>query len=176
MRACVRACICECVYVPLSVILIVNCHAYLPLARGDIIHQSGYVVVEPDLRLPDGSSLSLDSVSMQTVMSSMLGSLSTWRSRMRVAHESGYNMMHFSPIQQLGASQSGWLATSGGSLWPAVTQMHVKSTSLICSNQIVSTGAIWNCLRLRDISKENGDLHTMKEINRDCEIYVALLS
>ncbi|XP_068144512.1 glycogen debranching enzyme [Drosophila tropicalis] len=70
-----------------------------------------YVQVEPTLHVgPPGAQkiIPLDSVRCQTVMTKLLGPLNTWESKLRVAKESGYNVIHFTPIQELGGSRSGY--------------------------------------------------------------------
>lgn len=63
---------------------------------------SGYVVVDPQL------GYSPDGITCLTCITKLLGPLSEWKSRLQVAKESGYNMLHFTPIQQLGGSCSGY--------------------------------------------------------------------
>lgn len=61
-----------------------------------------YIQVEPDLNVgPPAArkSIPLDAIRCQTVQSKSLGQISTWESKLRVAKESGYNMIHFTPIQ-----------------------------------------------------------------------------
>lgn len=77
------------------------------------IHQGSlYVQVEPILMVGQQSKLvrhiPLDSIRCQTVMSKCLGALSTWESKLIVAKNAEYNMIHFTPIQELGGSRSGY--------------------------------------------------------------------
>jgi glycogen debranching enzyme len=52
--------------------------------------------------------LKIESVRCQTVLTKCLGSLSTWESKLRVAKETGYNLIHFTPIQELAGSRSAY--------------------------------------------------------------------
>lgn len=70
---------------------------------------SVYIQVEPTLRVGPPNALNiipLNSIRCQTVLAKNLGSLDTWESKLRVAKESGYNLIHFTPIQSLGGSRS----------------------------------------------------------------------
>lgn len=65
---------------------------------------SGWFGVEPTLR----GGVPLDGLMCQTVLAKCLGPVARWERTLRVAREAGYNMLHFTPIQELGASGSGY--------------------------------------------------------------------
>ncbi|XP_054622579.1 glycogen debranching enzyme isoform X2 [Dunckerocampus dactyliophorus] len=67
----------------------------------------GYIVINPVLHVgADNHVLPLDCITIQTYLSKCLGHLDGWPQIIKVAKESGYNMIHFTPLQTLGDSRS----------------------------------------------------------------------
>lgn len=67
--------------------------------------------MEPNLCVgPAGAEevIPLNAVRCQTVISKLLGPINSWERKLRVAKESGYNMVHFTPIHELGGSKSAY--------------------------------------------------------------------
>ncbi|CAF1491020.1 unnamed protein product, partial [Didymodactylos carnosus] len=63
---------------------------------------SGYFQVEPVLVYKDSDNvLAQDSILCQSVLSKSLGLFEEWESRLEVTKQTGYNMIHFTPIQKL---------------------------------------------------------------------------
>jgi glycogen debranching enzyme len=59
----------------------------------------GYIIVEPRLSIvPNGDS---DEIMCLSFLSKSLGKMDDWESRLSIAYHTNYNMIHFTPIQQL---------------------------------------------------------------------------
>lgn len=70
---------------------------------------SGYVQIAPTLRLgPELVELPIDCIQCQTMLAKCMGPFPEWEARLRVPHESGYNMVHITPVNTLGLSNSSY--------------------------------------------------------------------
>lgn len=70
---------------------------------------SGYFIVDPTLTVgSDDRVLHVDSICMHTVLPKSLGPFSEWMGRLQVSVESGYNVIHLTPVQLLGVSNSSY--------------------------------------------------------------------
>lgn len=67
----------------------------------------GYFSVVPEWNIEGTSKiLSLNGLSISTHLAKLLGPLNEWEDRLLVAKKSGYNVIHLTPVQTLGISNS----------------------------------------------------------------------
>ncbi|KAI9310296.1 glucanotransferase domain of glycogen debranching enzyme-domain-containing protein [Dichotomocladium elegans] len=67
--------------------------------------KTGHFVVEPRL-YHNGSQLPLDAVMIESLIPKWMGPLSNWQPHIDLVRKTGYNMIHFAPMQQRGGSDS----------------------------------------------------------------------
>ncbi|XP_032118807.1 glycogen debranching enzyme isoform X4 [Sapajus apella] len=112
----------------------------------------GYIVVDPILRVgADNHMLPLDCVTLQTFLAKCLGPFDEWESRLRVAKESGYNMIHFTPLQTLGLSRSCYSLANQLELNPDFSRPNRKYTWNDVGQLVEKLKKEWNILCITDV-------------------------
>eukprot|EP00794_Sanderia_malayensis_P008072 gene8072-8936_t len=111
----------------------------------------GSFVVEPTLRVGADTALPLDSIVMQTVLTKSLGHFEDWEKRLEVAKECGYNMIHFTPLQELGESQSSYSLKHQLVLNPSFSSGKRQASFNDVKALVKKMQSKWNVLSLTDI-------------------------
>ncbi|XP_071514499.1 glycogen debranching enzyme isoform X2 [Panulirus ornatus] len=99
-------------YVEVIIIMAGSFHYYFTYEDGEDREKaqgSGFFLVDPTLLVGTSNEvLNQDCVQCQTVLSKCLGPFPDWEQRLQVGYETGYNLIHFTPIQELGDSNSSY--------------------------------------------------------------------
>ncbi|KAI9259379.1 glycogen debranching enzyme [Sporodiniella umbellata] len=75
--------------------------------KDEKVSQIGYIIAEPRLRMGNSESLlPLDGLSVLSIVPKWMGPITEWRDILETVEYSGYNMIHFVPLQQRGISDS----------------------------------------------------------------------
>ena len=124
---------------------------YWTLGSSESFTGRGYFVVDPEL------GYSPNSISCQTYITKQLGPLTQWRSRLSVAHHSGYNMIHLTPPQQLGSSRSAYSISN---------QLKIDSTYLPSGYQHSEVSVTYTdrCGTQKSLQVDSGFLEIEKEM------------
>ncbi|XP_067951516.1 glycogen debranching enzyme-like [Watersipora subatra] len=113
----------------------------------------GYLIVDPNLIVgPYDELLSMDSIQLQTVLPKLLGCFSEWKDRLLVSKKTGYNMIHFAPLQSLNKeSNSSYSISDQLVLNPAFSTPGAPCT-LECLNHLVKyMREDWKVLSITDM-------------------------
>ncbi|XP_055387431.1 glycogen debranching enzyme [Condylostylus longicornis] len=137
---------------------------------------SFYIQVEPELIVgPEGAKkiIPLNSVRCQTVLSKCLGPINTWEAKLRVAKESGYNVVHFTPIQELGGSRSCYSLRNQLKVNPDFSSQGELMTFSVVESVIKKCREEWGIASICDIvlnhtANESDWLETMPEATYSC--------
>ncbi|XP_052826586.1 glycogen debranching enzyme isoform X2 [Octopus bimaculoides] len=98
-------------YVDVHIVLPGSFNYYFTIDNSDSIlnaNGKGYFLVDPVLLVGTDEELTMDCLQCQTVLAKSLGPFAEWKSRLEVAKQTGYNMIHFTPLQELGVSNSSY--------------------------------------------------------------------
>ncbi|XP_015914684.1 glycogen debranching enzyme [Parasteatoda tepidariorum] len=129
-------------------------HYFFIQEGGDILKPCGYgyILVDPALTFgPDNEVLSLDSILCVTYLAKSLGSFEEWEGRLRTAKEVGYNMIHFTPIQELGASNSSYSLRNQLKLNPIFDSPKKKCTINDVAALVEKMRKEWRVIAITDI-------------------------
>ncbi|OXB81499.1 UNVERIFIED_CONTAM: hypothetical protein H355_004405 [Colinus virginianus] len=112
----------------------------------------GYIVVDPILRVgADNHVLPLDCVTLQTFLAKCLGPFHEWENRLKVAKETGYNMIHFTPLQKLGMSRSCYSLADQLEVNPEFSSHNKKCTWSDIGALVEKMKNEWNMLCITDV-------------------------
>ncbi|KAK6017028.1 hypothetical protein OSTOST_17484, partial [Ostertagia ostertagi] len=111
---------------------------------------SGYFLVMPEL-IVNGKRLPLDGIACQTHLTKLLGSFSSWEDRLRVSKESGYNMIHLTPIHELGISNSSYSLSDHHALIQSIQEENHHVTFDDVEKLVQKIEKEWNMLTVQDV-------------------------
>ncbi|XP_035229752.1 glycogen debranching enzyme-like isoform X2 [Stegodyphus dumicola] len=95
--------------------------------------------------------LPLDSILCITYLAKSLGPFDEWEARLRTAKEIGYNMVHITPIQELGGSQSSYSLRNQLALNPTFHTKSKKCTLGDIGEFVEKMRREWKVLSITDI-------------------------
>lgn len=107
-----------------------------------------YLNVPPQLTIGD-KNIQFNSINIQTVVSKWAGSLENWPSLFSYIAKKGYNMIHFTPLQQRGSSNSPYAIFDQLKFDPEIFESNEKAGELIRQNLeknslLGLTDVVWN--------------------------------
>jgi glycogen debranching enzyme len=101
-----------------------------------------------------GRTIQPEAITLQTVLPKCLGPYAQWESKLAFSALSGYNMIHFTPVQELGTSQSSYSIydqlTLNSKLFPDGPEQNWKLLADLVQtletkyNMLSMTDLVWN--------------------------------
>uniref|UniRef100_A0A0R3RYQ6 HDGE_amylase domain-containing protein n=1 Tax=Elaeophora elaphi TaxID=1147741 RepID=A0A0R3RYQ6_9BILA len=111
---------------------------------------NGYILVMPVLLLNE-YPLRLNAVACITHISKLLGPLDMWKERLKVAAKAEYNMIHFTPVQELGISNSSYCIADPMQLNPNFSTTEKRYTYDDLATLIKDLEKDFHLLSLQDV-------------------------
>ena len=105
----------------------------------------------PPLLSCASNSVPLDSIACQTYLSKLLGPITTWKDKLEVAGKSGFNMIHFTPIQALGFSKSAYSLADQLALNPSFSTPETEATFEDVDKVVEQMRKEWGMLSICDV-------------------------
>lgn len=134
----------------------------------------------------NGKPLSLNSLNIESVISKWMGPVDTWKEKLDLIKDKGYNMIHFTPLQQRGSSNSPYsiydqLAfdkecfPNGEKDVSALVQTMEHEQGLLSLTDVVYNHTAHNSEWLRDHPEAGYSVKTAPHLNPALELDTALL-
>lgn len=114
----------------------------------------GYFLVDPTLSFgtdDEDDEITLDCIQCQSVITKCLGPFHQWEGRLYVAKATGYNMIHFTPLQELGDSNSAYSLRDQRHLSPAYSDDNNQYTYKDVDQLVRKMAKEWKVLSLTDL-------------------------
>ena len=112
----------------------------------------GYFLVDPTLFVgEEEEELTLDCLQCQSVLTKCLGPFDEWEGRLYVAKATGYNLVHFTPLQALGQSNSSYSIADQLELNPVFLRNGQKFNFKDVEKLIKKMNKEWGVLSLTDL-------------------------
>ncbi|KPM06297.1 glycogen debranching enzyme-like protein [Sarcoptes scabiei] len=97
-----------------------------------------YIVVSPQIKITangdekNAKYLTINAIQTQTILSKLMGPIETWKDKLEVtvSIQTGYNMIHWTPIQKLGGSNSAYSLADQHSLNPTFDNESNKTCTM----------------------------------------------
>ncbi|XP_063431014.1 glycogen debranching enzyme-like [Mytilus trossulus] len=115
----------------------------------------GYFLVDPTLSYGAGDDeedeITMDCIQCQSVITKLLGPFPEWEQKLYAAKMSGYNMIHFTPLQELGESNSAYSIRDQRHLSPVYNTGGKQYTYKDVNQLVQKMCKEWKVLSLTDL-------------------------
>jgi glycogen debranching enzyme len=121
---------------------------------GRVKGREGYFNIDPIMRTKGGKTLPLDALSILTVVSKWMGPLSAWADHYSEASERGYTMLHYTPLQHRGESDSPY----------SIQNQHAYDPTLFGGGKLPQDGGEGEIVKILKNARENYGLLSLTDV------------